>query len=62
MSGWTEEERRAELARREKESVDREAKQTRTAQRPPNAECAICHRPFYSHDPGAEFPICETCD
>lgn len=61
MAGWSDEERRAELARREKESLETERAQTAN-RRPPNAECAICHRHFYSYDPGAEFLICETCD
>lgn len=60
MVGWTDEERRAEVARRQKESLEQEAAQKRGPT--PNAECAICHRPFYSLNPGAQFPICDTCD
>lgn len=62
MPVWTDEERRAELARRQKESLDQEASWKGQAQPKANTECVICNRPFFSHDPGAQFPICETCD
>lgn len=62
MAGWTDKERRAEIARREKQSLDQEAAQRKASERPPNAECAICHQPFYSINPSDEWQICEACD
>ncbi|ODT71613.1 MAG: hypothetical protein ABS75_07270 [Pelagibacterium sp. SCN 63-23] len=62
MAGWTDEERRAEIARREKLSLEKEAAQSKSSERQPNAECSICHRPFHSINPSEGWPICEACD
>lgn len=62
MTGWTDEERRAELVRRAKESFELETFHRLKEQRTPNTVCAVCYRPFYSLDVGADFPICDTCE
>lgn len=63
MSGWTDEERAAELKRRAQMEVDIERKR-RSPQPDPNAdaECIHCGSPFNSvKSSGAEVGLCQDC-